>query len=520
MKNFLSFLMTALLVCGATPPLSAEEMVSADKGGIQTFDKNAFIASADVKRTLQIGMVDCVAMALKNNSEIRIERIVPLIESSNVRIQKARFEPRLTFDFTMEDDTDLSTSTLIGSTTSKTRTGDFDFGFDQTFVTGTKVELDLYNLRTRSNSAIQTMNPTYDSKGGITITQPLLKGFGIIVNKADFLIAKNNKLKSEQQLIQEIIKVLTDVKKDYHAFQYSREQYKVAETSLERVKSLYNINKEKYIKGLASNVDLLESEAEVARFEELYCEADREMRQAEDNFKLITNLIDDVELWNAEIELLDPISYEKKDVELVEAVNTAFDHRPDYKAAIIDLKNKDISVIFYRNNMLPTLDLAASYGLNGLGREYAKDMDNLGSGKYPDWTIGVNFKLPLFSDKEKGEYEKSKFEKARALIAFKRLEQKIVLEVRNAVRDVDINYKKVEASRISKEAETKNYEAQESRFRAGLVSTLDMLIYLERLAKAELAFARSVIDYKISLAELARVKGTILSEDNITLELT
>jgi outer membrane protein TolC len=229
-------------------------------------------------------------------------------------------------------------------------------------------------------------------------------------------------------------------------------------------------------------------------------------------------LIDDVELWNAEIELLDPISYEKKDVELVEAVNTAFDHRPDYKAAIIDLKNKDISVIFYRNNMLPTLDLTGSYLLNGIGKNYEKDLGHIGGGKYPDWAIGVSVKFPFFSDEEKGKYEKSKYDKEQTLLAFQRLEQKIILEVRDAVRNVHIAYRMLEASKKSMEAQAKNYEAQETRFRAGLVSTHDILNHQERLALAELSYIRSIVEYNVKLIELAKAKGVTLIEDNIRVE--
>ena len=36
----------------------------------------------------------------------------------------------------------------------------------------------------------------------------------------------------------------------------------------------------------------------------------------------------------------------------------------------------------------------------------------------------------------------------------------------------------------------KNYEAQETRFRAGLVSTHDILDYQEKLARAEVNYAR------------------------------
>ncbi|MBI5143490.1 MAG: TolC family protein, partial [Candidatus Omnitrophica bacterium] len=269
---------------------------------------------------------------------------------------------------------------------------------------------------------------------------------------------------------------------------------------------------------LASNVDLLESEAELARANQALLAQEATMKLAEDNLKLITNLVDDPELWNADIMLLDELSYKKEEVRLSDTIKKAFDYRPDYEAAKIDLKNKEISVVFNKNGMLPIVDLTGSYGLNGLGKNYEKDLGHIGGGKYPDWVIGVKVSMPLGSDEEKGRYEKSKLEKAQALINFKRLEQKIILEVRDAVRNVKIRYRVLEASSIAKEAEGKNYEAQETRFSAGLVSTLDILTYQERLSKANANYIKSVIDYNISLIELARTEGVTLMNDNIRIE--
>ena len=41
------------------------------------FDRAAYMASLATSKTLKIGMVDCVAMALKNNSDIQVRKIVP-----------------------------------------------------------------------------------------------------------------------------------------------------------------------------------------------------------------------------------------------------------------------------------------------------------------------------------------------------------------------------------------------------------------------------------------------------------
>jgi outer membrane protein TolC len=216
--------------------------------------------------------------------------------------------------------------------------------------------------------------------------------------------------------------------------------------------------------------------------------------------------------------LLEGLGYEKVSMDLPLAIKTAFIHRPDYEAAKIYLRNRNIVVVVNENGMLPIVNLDASYGLNGLDKFYGKDLANVGGGKYGSWTVGVSVDVPLIGDENRGKYEKSKLEKEQALLAFQRLEQKIILDVRNAVRDININYKKLEASRISKESEDENYSAQEMRFKAGLVSTLDIVIYQERLARAEVSYVKSIIDYNVSLIELSRAQGTMLMDDNITLE--
>ncbi len=492
----------------------------ADAQEIVNYDKNAYMVSMETRKILKIAMVDCVAMALKNNSEIQLKKIAPKVEDANVKISYSKFDPTLSFDYLMEDDTDNSDNPLFGPNPTKVRTNLINFGYDQTLISGTRLAIDFDTTRTRSNynNSFQAINPVFDSFASLTVTQPLMRGFGFTVTQADFLIAKNNKLRSLQDFKDGVMKTLTDVKKAYYDFQYSQEQYSTAVVSLKRVEDLHLINKEKYAKGLASNVDLLQSESETARFEQAVASAEGVMKRAEDDLKYITNLVNDEALWNSDIELLDVISYEKHKIDIIDSLDKSFSYRPDYEAARIDLKSKDISVVYYKNGTLPIVDLVGSYGFNGLAQQFEKDMGILGSGMYQDWTIGVSVKMPLENLDAKGKYEKSKLEKEKALISFKRLEQKIILEVRNAVRDVDIRYRVLEASIKNKESEIKNYEAQSARFRAGLVSTHDIIDFQEKLARAEVNYAASVIDYNKALIDLAKVEGMMLINDNIKID--
>lgn len=482
------------------------------------FNKEAFIESAGIKKTLEIAMVDCVTFALKNNSDILIKKIAPKIADANVMVKDGVFDPSISFDYSMEDDFEQSSISLISSNPSKTKTNVFNLGYDQKLITGTEIGVNFYNTKSHTNSPIQAINPYFDSEAEVTVTQPLLKGFGIAVTTADLVIAKNSKLKSDQEFIQETIRIVSDVKDRYYQFQYAEEQYRVAEATLKRVETLHDINKEKYAKGLASNVDLLESEAEVARARQAMLASIAALKLAEDELKYVTNIVDDPAYWNAAIVPLEPLAYEKAEPDLVGSILEAFENRPDYEAAKIDLKNRDISVVYTRNGLLPTIDLNGTFGMNGLSKNYGKDMRHIFSGNYPNWSFGVSVDVPLENEKAKGEYASAKLEKERTILSLQKLEHQIILEVRNAVRDVAIYYKMLEASLTAKKAETESYGAQETRFRAGLVSTLDILIYQERLARAELNYVKSVTDYNKALVKLARVKGTALVEDGISVE--
>lgn len=500
--------------------LSLGSAVYAKEEPIPSFDKAAFIRTASESKEISLSLKDCIGFALKSNSEILIRELSPKIEDANVLVQRSKFEPSMYAGFTMDNNVEQSTSTLFGVNPSKTRTNTFNAGYSELFTPGTRVDVDFLNSRVSSNALTQTVNPAYDSNPTITLTQPLLKGVGVKVNTADFVIAKNRKEMSEYEFEKSVMSIITDVKRKYLHFQSSREQYRTARISVGRVKDLYAINKQKYAKGLASDVDLLESEADVARAEQLMFSVEKEMKNNEDSLKLITNMVDDPSVWNASIAPSDPVNHKRASLDLVDAILKAFDNRPDYAAAKIDLKNRDISVMFTRNGLLPSLDVTGSLGLNGLSDDYGKTMGHVGSGKYPDMAIGAMFTLPLGNDEARGKYRKAKLEKQQAILAFKRLEQRIILEIRDAVRSVETRYLMLEASRIAKEAEEKNYTAQVERFKAGLVSTHDIMDYQERLTTAEVLFVRNVVEYNIAIAELAEAEGLTLVNENIKLAVS
>ena len=482
------------------------------------FNKEAFIKSAETNKILKIGLVDCVTYALKNNSEINIKRIEPKLKKEDIKIAKADFEPTLNVDFNVSDNEEPVANTLLsgGAASSLTKDVDINAGVEGRLITGTRYDLEFLSKRHRTNSRYQQINPSYEVEPKITITQPLFGEYGVFINRADIVIAKNDKEISEKDFKETVMNIITETKTAYYNYFYRRESYAIAQLASKRARDLLDINKTRYAKGLLSSVDLLETETAVLQKEKALIAAESDLKKAEDELKVITNLVDNPEMWNTELELIDKPKLDKREINLVESLQNAFQYRPDYESSKIDLKNRDIKIKVAKNDALPTVDLTGSFGLNGLGEDYQNGIDRI-STEYKDWGVGVAFSMPWGAG-DRAQYDQRKLEKAQGLIAFYRLEQDIILEVRDYVRAVDIQSRQLEVAKLAREKETKNYEAQKERYTAGQVSTHDILDYQDRLAQAELDYVKASIDYNTAIINLDKAEGLTLARNDIILE--
>jgi outer membrane protein len=484
------------------------------------FDKEAFIDSADNRDVLELTLNDCVELALKNNLTIMIKRKDPVIAEKSIKKAEGAYEPALTGYYNYEETkAPGSLPSLTGNTQDRAREKDYDIGIEGKAFSNTRYEIGWNNYTKSSNSALQRYFPDYSSTVTGTVIQPLSKDFfGLSQDRANIVIAKNNKEISDYAFLDEAIKIVTDTKSVYYDYQSGIDQYQIGQAALERSQSLKDIIQKRYDKGMASSAELLEAEAGVAKREEALLAFERALKKAEDNLKLITNLVDNPSAWNADILIKDKPDFEIKDINLTESIKEAFENRPDYKSAQTDLKNKDINIKTAKNSLLPTIDLVGTYAASGLGKKYSNALDDVKDLTNDSWGAGVTVRIPFGFEKERSDYEISRLEKEKAVISFSLLEKRIILEVRDAVRDADIAYRNVLASKKTLDAEQKTYRANKERFSQGMVSTHDMLQYQENFDIASLNYLNGLIYYSKALNNLDKTKGTALTKNDITVE--
>jgi outer membrane protein TolC len=135
--------------------------------------------------------------------------------------------------------------------------------------------------------------------------------------------------------------------------------------------------------------------------------------------------------------------------------------------------------------------------------------------KYSNWQIGLQVNFPVSIFTSRAQYEVSKISYEQALVDLANLEQRIFLEIRTAVRAVEINYKRVLGYRAAGELAQKKLEAEEKKLKVGLTTNYVVLQYQRDLANARTAELKAVIEYNLTLAYLDKSLGTSLKNKNI-----
>jgi outer membrane protein TolC len=233
----------------------------------------------------------------------------------------------------------------------------------------------------------------------------------------------------------------------------------------------------------------------------------------------------------------DKPQFEEKEISLDEALLTAMQSRPELKSLKVELRTQDLNLSYAKNQLLPRLDLTASYwspGISGDRIIYSDPIsgniidvipggasgaikDALGF-KYKNWSVSLTLDVPLSSVFSKAQYAQAKLNLEQAMLRLKNQEQIIFLEIRNAVRAVQTNYKRVQSYRVARELAEKKLQAEEEKLKVGLTTNFVVLTYQRDLSTAQIAELKAIVDYTVSLANLEKSMGTILKDRNITVD--
>ena len=258
-----------------------------------------------------------------------------------------------------------------------TNTDEYNFTFNQ----GIRYRREPCRSGFRTSASPPTIHsPTYSpylqSIFKATLTQHLLQGAGIWVNKRFIYQALNDRRITDSSFRQQILYTVNQVENIYWGLVQAYEDVQAKERALEQSQQLLADNKKQLEIGTMAPLDVVNAESSVAADQQALISSQSALNYQQQIIKqAIARNLNDAALSAAPVIPTDRVSLEAipEETQPVEAlVQEAFQRRPELEQAVLTLRNDEITLKGARNALLPTLDAYGFYGSSALGGAQSK----------------------------------------------------------------------------------------------------------------------------------------------------
>ncbi len=480
--------------------------------GHWTFCLLAFAVTSSAFAT-PLTVDSAIRLALQNNQSLKVSAFTPEIARAGVLAESGRFDPAITFRRAYsEGETPVSTTPLVRSLA---QTDDYALSLGGLTPWGLS-----YNLIATAENQRGTFNRFADNFvtfGGVSITQPLLRGFGFGANLAGLRIAKTDRNLADWQHRQTIIDTVTSVILVYNGVVQARENVRIAQLSRGLSAQLVEQNEKRNRVGQISDADVLQARARLAGREEAVVLAQRSAADLENQLRrLMGESSYPVDGPPLEIELLPPLP--PLTVNPAADLKRAYELRPDYQAARLGIVRRQADSALARNQLLPRLDFVGSYGHGGVDRDFSTARRQVRQEDTRAYSAGMVVTIPLTFAEGRGRARAAKLSLRQSEAELVRVEQGIAIDVAAAAGQIASTRQRVEATRQALDLSQQSLEAEQKKFTAGSSTTFLVLQAQEQLAQAQSGHARALADQRRALANYDRELGTTLVNRKIAVE--
>lgn len=331
---------------------------------------------------------------------------------------------------------------------------------------------------------------------GLISMNQLIYDFGKTTTNVDF---SKNTYESYKNNLQAVINdTIFDVKESYYYLLYTMQQEEVLsetvirfEKSLEQAKAFYEI-------GTRPKIDFIMAEYNLSNAKFDYIKAKNEIEIA---FAQLNNAMGLPE--EKKYTVKDKLEKKEYDLMFEDIVKEAYENRPELLALKNKVKASESLIKLTKKQFLPDLNAFGSYGIGG--RKIDPDQG---------FSAGVKLDLPIANAYLiKKQIAEAKSVHQKDLSDTEKLRQTVYLEVKKAYIQFNEAEEKLPVSETSLRFAKEQYDHVNGRYEVGYAIPLELkdaeLVY----RNAQLDYYKSLLDYNLAVANLERVIGDDITED-------
>ena len=485
-----------------------------------------------VRPEMELTLEEAVRLSLRHNIDLQVQRVTEERSRRDRRIADAAFDPLFRTNYTLGRFRQPSVSFLdFGSTTSTISVNAFasdnwSMGVSGILETGTQYSVTAGGSRSDNpDSSIFSLNPRYSSSFELQVTQPLLRGFGDDSVLADVRIATRNAEISRLELRRRVEDTLVAVVNAYWDLLFARKDLEVKEQALVEANELLEINQRKLQVGNGTEFDVIDAEANIETQRAGIIDSRNTRDNAQDSLLDLINspnyrrggvenpLFLDVQI----VPVTEPDLDELK-ISLEESVDTALNHRLEIQQQVLGIQNAEDTYQRAADDALPRFDLTGSWTNSGLEGDFSGSWDELSSGTYYDWSVGVVFEIPIGNRAARERRAQARLDRTSARLEHERTINAVVLGVTQAVRDVRSAQQRVQTTRAATRLRTEQLDGEKRRLSVGLSTSYQVLQVQNDLLEAQTAEVESVVFLLKAVTAYRRQLGDVLETFGIEVD--
>jgi outer membrane protein TolC len=431
------------------------------------------------------------------------------------------------------------------------------YGVQQGFWTGTTVSLGLSSVFGSSHNAITALyNPIDTAAASLTITQNLLNGFGLAVNKRAFHEAQNN-LKVGDLTVknQAITTVAGAVNLYWHLVTYN-DELKVSQQTLQLDTQLYEDNKKRADLGAIAPIDIIQAEADMKAAQQDVVQRESQVLQQEMILKsyITRSGLDVPAVAMARIVPTDHIDVPPQEAVIPwqDLVAEAIAHRPEIEQNQIALENSRLELLGTRNALLPTLSVSATLANNGqagsvnangvvpilnssqqiIGTRpltaadvnpfllggYGTALSQVFDRNFPNYSVAFTLTVPIRNRSAQADHITAELNYRQSEIQDRQLHNSIKLAVMNnwtALRNARAAY---ETSAISRKLADETLAGTRRKYDLGTATILDVMIAQRDDTTRRLSEVDALSQLQDARTSMNQSLGKILDDYDVTID--
>lgn len=444
-------------------------------------------------------LTDAVKEALAKNERLVNHGDAIAQADLGLRLARNAFRPKITPNiFGSLGNSDLSSQTYRVDVSQKLVTGT-----ELRLSTGTASSLIPGDLGNPESDVL-----FYNADTTLTVSQPLLRGFGRGVSRRGLRSAELRREEADRQQSLSEQQVAVDVAAAYYRVVSQQTFVEVARQSLLRARRLRDGSEAKLDAGLVSQLDVLRSQQLVAQSETQYFDAQSAVEDARDQLTFLLGRPD-----TTPFEVSSQVPRTNTDpIDVPTATTIALANRLDLKSRRVASDDAENQIRFSRNQLLPQVDVNFAF----TRRETADSFRNsFGLDGYQFATF-FSISSPVDRTAQQVEFQQAIIDRERRNRDTQTLERQIADNVKQIVRERDRLIRNVLAAETSVDLSKREVEVAQLRYETGLSNNLDVVTAEASLLQLEGRRIQALADSAVAELRLRAVLGIFNPRTDIT----